>query len=96
MGGCYSVIAHIGRSEMKVTVGKFIASTGKGNRIYIKCSDPEVIGDTDITEHGFLIYGIDRAKDMAAAIAALDHKIHRSESVAARVHEAIICEDEND
>jgi len=76
---------------MKATVGLFTALAGKNGRIYIKwatdarAQDPlPVYVDND----QLLFNSIDKAKDLAASIVALERKMIEKDSVESRAGQA--------
>jgi len=75
---------------MEAKVGIFTVSAGKGDRVFIKCADNDLIGHPAEVcgMNGLLIYGVNNAKDLAAAIIEFDRKMFEADSVEARAKRA--------
>ncbi len=68
---------------MEATNGIWQISTGKGDRIYINCTDESKIMHPNLLceSNGLGIYGYDHLKDLAVAILKFEKEKQNNESI---------------
>lgn len=68
---------------MEAKKGIWRVSSGKGNRMYINCSDDDRISHPEELSrtNGLLVYGFEQLKDLAIAILLYEKKVQHQESI---------------